>query len=108
MERLQGKRMAEMRPFLKMVGYYVSDNGNIKAIMKYKYFKVWVTPDGKVMPPGKKSKFYIGRAYNVRFSHWLNEDEKERFLKSEWYKNHPEPLKDKRKKKNKECVLNDL
>lgn len=83
--------MAEMKPFLKMVGYQISDNGNIRAIMKYKHCG-WVTPKGELMPEGKKSSIYIPTSqYNKKFSHWLNEDEKERFLQSEYYKTH-EPM----------------
>lgn len=64
MIRLQGKEFAEMKPKLKMVGYQVSTNGNIRAIMKYKV--------------GSSKK---------RFTHWLNELEKEKFLQSDYYKN---------------------
>lgn len=89
--RLQGKAMAEMKPFLKMIGYQVSDNGNIRAIMTYKHCG-WVTPNGELMPEGKKSFIYIPPSqYNMKFSHWLSEDEKERFLQSEYYKTH-EPM----------------
>ena len=91
MIRLQGKAMAERKPFLKMVGYQVSDNGNIRAIMTYKHCG-WVTRNGEPMSEGKKSSIYIPTSqYGMKFSHWLSEDEKERFLQSEYYKTH-EPM----------------
>lgn len=63
MIRLQGQIFRDMKPLLKMLGYDISNNGNIRAVMKHKY-------NGK------------------RFTHWLNEREKERFLQSNYYKNH--------------------
>jgi len=70
MIRLQGKEFAEKRGSLKMIGYQVSLNGNIRAIMKYK--------------TGYSKK---------RFTHWLNQEELERFKQSNYYKTH-EPLTD--------------
>lgn len=77
MIRLQGKAFAEMRSRLKLIGYQVSSNGNIRAIMKYKtgYSK-------------------------IRFTHWLNEEELEHFKQSDFYKNNS-PLTNEELYKNK-------
>lgn len=77
MIRLQGKEFAEKRGSLKMVGYQVSLNGNIRAIMKYK--------------TGSSKK---------RFTHWLNQEELESFKQSDYYKTH-EPLTNEELYKNK-------
>lgn len=77
MIRLQGKEFQDKKPYLKMVGYQVSLNGNIRAIMKYRL--------------GYSKK---------RYTHWLNESEKERFLQSNYYKAH-KPLTDEELYKNK-------
>ncbi len=70
MIRLQGKAFAEKRGSLKLIGYQVSLNGNIRAIMKYKW------------------------GYSkVRFSHWMNNEEAERFKQSNFYKTN-KPLTD--------------
>lgn len=66
MIRLQGKAFTDMRSKLRMIGYQVSTNGNIRAIMKYK----------------------TGYC-RTRFSHWLNDEELERFKQSDFYKNNP-------------------
>lgn len=70
MIRLQGKAFAEKLGSLKLIGYQVSLNGNIRAIMKFKtgYSK-------------------------VRFSHWMNNYEAELFKQSSFYKNN-KPLTD--------------
>ena len=65
MIRLQGKAFIEMKSKLKLIGYQVSLNGNIRAIMKYK--------------TGSSKK---------RFTHWLNDEELKRFKESNFYKNN--------------------
>ncbi len=79
MIRLQGKEFAEMKGCLKLIGYQVSLNGNIRAILKYK--------------TGCSKK---------KFVHWLNNEEAERFKKSDFYQNN-QPLTDEElyKKENK-------
>lgn len=55
-DRLQGKEFANMRPFLKMVSWYMSDAGHIRVNLA-----------------NKKS----GKKYH----HWLNTEEQEKFIK---------------------------
>lgn len=55
MTRLQGAEWHNNKKYFKLIGYFTSDNGNIKAIVKDK-------------------------RNNKRYSHWLNNDEKEKFL----------------------------
>lgn len=62
MIRLQGKEFAQMRPNLRFVKYIVSRNGNIRVHLRHK--------DDTV----------------VRYYHWLNPAEKERFMKSKYWK----------------------
>lgn len=71
MRRLQGKEFAEMRPKLEMLGYQVSNEGNIKAIMKLK----------------TATQVHIGSRHTTHlYSHWLNPQEVEKFKMSTYFK----------------------
>ena len=59
--RVQGQEFQRIKNTLCMDSYIISSNGNIRVNMKSKL-------------NGKK------------FHHWLNNEEKERFLKSDYYK----------------------
>lgn len=61
MKRLQGIEMQEMRPKLKFISYSESKRGNIRANLALK------------------------NKTNVRYYHWLNDEEKEKFKQSKYY-----------------------
>lgn len=66
-KRLQGSEWQEMKPYLKMWGFIVTNNGNIQVFLHH------------------KTKFTSnGSAY--RYRHYLNDVEKEKFLASDYYK----------------------
>lgn len=64
MDRLQGDYFKRLRPKLAMHSYSISDKGNIRAVLRWKN--------------GEKARFY----------HWLSNEEKLRFGKSDYYKEH--------------------
>lgn len=63
MERLQGYEMRNMRSKLKFISYSESNKGNIRVNLALK--------------DAEKAEYY----------HWLNDGEKEKFKKSEYYGN---------------------
>lgn len=63
MERLQGYEMRNVRSKLKFISYSESNKGNIRVNLALK--------------DSDKATYY----------HWLNDEEKERFKKSEYYGN---------------------
>lgn len=63
--RLQSREFARMKPILRMKGYYVSGNKEICAIMES------INKDNKTV-----------------YVHWLNPEEKEKFKKSGYMKQH--------------------
>ena len=63
MERLQGLEFTKMKNKLVFVNYSVSKKGNIRVNMRRKLGIV------------------------TRYYHWLNEEEKKRFMQSKYYNN---------------------